>query len=408
MTALDAAGNESPRSPVASLTTPGPQPVSLAITATADTYTSEDQPDRNYGRSTSLRLDISPLVQSYLRFDVAGSWSHVTKATLRVKAIQKSTSGITVRSVPPTWQEYGLTATNAPSAGAAAGSVGGFPAGVVDIDVTGAVTGNGAYSFLLKTAQSTAFTLASREAGASTAPTLIVESDPPPDTTAPTTPTGLTATAPAQDHVNLSWNASSDADSVDSYTVYRNGSAIDTVPGGTTSYTDANVQASTTYTYAVDAVDPSGNRSATSATASATPPDETPPELVDGIDVVLTGPASVGIGWGAASDNVGVVSYRLQRNGTTIVTLPASTTSFADGDVTPGQSYTYALSAADAAGNRSAVITGSIHGPGRRGSGHAAHRPERCDGDGHERDGDLGRVDPVDRRHRHQRVRGLP
>ena len=361
VSSLDAAGNESTPSPSATLLTPPPQPVTLTATATADAYTSDQQPTRNYGRSGSLRMDVDPLNEAYVRFDVAGSWAHVTKATLRVYGNQKSTTGFTVRTVPSTWDEYALTAANAPSTGGAVGSSGGYSGGWVDVDVTSAVAGNGAYSFVLSTGQSTAFTIGSRES--SQPPQLIVESEPPPDTTAPTTPTGLTAVAPAQDHVNLAWNASTDNDSVDSYTVYRNGTAIDSVPGSTRSYTDTNVQASTTYTYAVDAVDPTGNRSAKSATASATPPDETPPELVDGVDAVLTGPTSVGVRWGAATDNVGVTSYTLQRNGTTIATLPASQTSFDDTSLTPGADYTYAVTASDAAGNRSDAITASVTVP---------------------------------------------
>jgi chitodextrinase len=366
VSALDAAGNESAQSPPATLTTPAPQPVSLTVTATADAYTNDQQPTHNYGRSTSLRLDVDPLNQSYVRFTVAGSWSTVTKATLRVYGNQKSATGFTVKAVPSTWDEYGLTAANAPSAGAVVGTAPGYSAGWVDVDVTPAVVGNGTYSFMLSTGQSTAFTLGSRESAQP--PQLIVESEPPPDTTAPTTPTGLTAVAPAQDHVDLAWNASSDNDSVDSYTIYRNGTAIDSVSGTTTTYVDTNVQAATTYTYAVDAVDPTGNQSAKSATASATPPDETPPELVDGIDAVLTGPDSVGVRWGAATDNVGVTGYRLQRNGTTIATLPASTTSFDDTSLTAGQTYTYAVTATDAAGNRSEAITGSVTVPTSGGS----------------------------------------
>jgi fibronectin type 3 domain-containing protein len=359
VTALDAAGNQSAPSPPAALTTPAPQPVVINVAATADTYTSDLQPTSNYGRSTSMRLDVDPLNQAYVRFDVAGSWSTVTKATLRVYGNQKSASGFTVRSVPSTWGEYTLNATNAPTAGAVVGSTPGYSAaGWVDIDVTPAVKGDGTYSFLLSTQQTTAFTLATRET--TQAPRLIVESQPPADTTAPSVPSNLAASAAAEDQIDLTWSASTDNDAVDVYTVYRNGQAIDTVPGPTTTYTDTNVQAATTYTYAVDAVDPSGNRS---ATASATPPDLTPPELVDGIDAVLTSPTSVGVRWGAATDNVGVTGYRLKRNGATIATLPPTATSYDDTAVIAGATYTYSLTATDAAGNRSDAVTASVTVP---------------------------------------------
>ncbi|WP_299444635.1 DNRLRE domain-containing protein [uncultured Phycicoccus sp.] len=357
VTALDAAGNESEPSSTASVTTPAPQPVTLTVTASEDTYTSEQSPTKNYGRSTTLRHDGDPLMQSYVKFAVTGSHSTVTKATLRVWANQKGTA-FTARTVSPSWSELTMTATNAPTPGAVAGSVTSFSAGTwVDIDVTPAVPGNGTYAFQLRTTQTTAFTVDSRESG-STAPTLVVDSVPPPDTTPPTTPTGLTATAPSQNRVELSWNASTDADSVASYTVYRDGVAVDSVPG--TTYVDTNVNAQRTYVYAVDAVDPSDNRSATSATASVRPPDETPPELPDPFDVVLTGPTSVGVRWGASTDNVGVTGYRLQRNGSTVAQLGPGAEAWDDDTVAPGETYIYALTASDAAGNVSEPVTGSV------------------------------------------------
>lgn len=357
VSALDVAGNESAESPTASVTTPPPQPVTLASVASEDTYTSEQAPTRNYGRSTTLRHDGDPLIQSYVKFAVTGSHTTVTKATLRVWANQKGTA-LTARTVSPSWSELTMTATNAPTPGAAAGSAASFDGGTwVDIDVTPAVTGDGTYAFQLRTTQSTAFTVDSREAGA-TAPTLVVESVPPPDTTPPTTPTGLTASAPSQNRIDLTWNASTDADAVASYTVYRDGAAVDSVTG--TTFVDTDVNAQRTYSYQVDAVDPSENRSGKSATASVRPPDETPPELPDPFDVVLTGPTSVGVRWGGSTDNVGVTGYRLLRNGVTVAQLGPSAESWDDDTVEPGETYVYALTASDAAGNTSEPVTGSV------------------------------------------------
>src|SRR6476659_4728088 len=79
------------------------------------------------------------------------------------------------------------------------------------------------------------------------------------DVSPPTTPTNLNASASGSVAVDLSWTASTDDIGVTGYTVYRNGSAISTVGGGTTTYHDANVTSGTTYTYAVDALDAAGN-----------------------------------------------------------------------------------------------------------------------------------------------------
>ena len=96
-----------------------------------------------------------------------------------------------------------------------------------------------------------------------------------PDTTPPAAPTGLAAAA-GDGRVDLTWAANGEGD-LDGYNVYRS-----TTPGGpygqingalvgSPAYTDATVANGTTYHYVVTAVDTSGNESADSAEASATP-----------------------------------------------------------------------------------------------------------------------------------------
>jgi chitodextrinase len=90
----------------------------------------------------------------------------------------------------------------------------------------------------------------------------------PADTTPPSVPTGLTATAVSSSQINLSWQPSTDNVGVTGYNVYRGGSKIGT--STTTSYSDGGLTASTSYTYTVAAYDAAGNTSAQSAGASAT------------------------------------------------------------------------------------------------------------------------------------------
>lgn len=89
-----------------------------------------------------------------------------------------------------------------------------------------------------------------------------------PDTTPPSVPTGLTATAISSSQINLSWTASTDNVGVTGYNVYRGGTKIGTAPG--TSYQDGGLSASISYSYTVSAFDAAGNTSAQSASASAT------------------------------------------------------------------------------------------------------------------------------------------
>jgi chitodextrinase len=105
----------------------------------------------------------------------------------------------------------------------------------------------------------------------------------PPDTTAPSVPTGLTATAVSASQINLSWTASTDPPNTSaqiSYNVYRNGTKVATTAAGTTTYQDTGLAASTTYNYTVSAVDPAKNTSAQTAPVSATT--QAPPPIAPG------------------------------------------------------------------------------------------------------------------------------
>src|SRR4029077_11273760 len=82
------------------------------------------------------------------------------------------------------------------------------------------------------------------------------------DTTPPSVPTGLTATAASSSQINLSWTASTDNVGVAGYKVYRGGTQVGT--SSTTSYSDSGLAASTSYNYTVAAYDAAGNTSAQS------------------------------------------------------------------------------------------------------------------------------------------------
>lgn len=98
-------------------------------------------------------------------------------------------------------------------------------------------------------------------------------SPPPADTTAPTAPQNVTATAqPTQ--ITLGWSASSDNVGVTGYVVRRDG--LDIATPTTTSYVDGDVAAGSTHRYTVFALDAAGNRSNPSAEVTATVPSQPP------------------------------------------------------------------------------------------------------------------------------------
>lgn len=145
--------------------------------AVADAYTSASAPATNYGGSTSLRAAGDPTRIGFVRFnpqDLAGT---VTKATLRVYSGSRSSSGFNVHSVSTAWEERTLTHANRPAVSETVLSRSGPLAKnkYVSLDVTQAVTGNGAVSFALTAADSSDIVVASREAGSSRSPSLTVE-----------------------------------------------------------------------------------------------------------------------------------------------------------------------------------------------------------------------------------------
>ncbi len=104
----------------------------------------------------------------------------------------------------------------------------------------------------------------------------------PPDTTPPTAPSGLTATAASTSQINLAWTASTDNVGVTGYFVERcqgrKCTAFAQVASvTTTTYSNSALAAATSYRYRVRATDAAGNLSGFSKTASATTLGSPPP-----------------------------------------------------------------------------------------------------------------------------------
>ncbi len=179
-----------------------------------------------------------------------------------------------------------------------------------------------------------------------------------PDTTAPSTPTGLTTSAVTQTQATLSWTASTDNVGVTGYRLFRGGSQVGT--SATTSYSYTGLTCGTTYTLGVAAADAAGNASATATKTVTTTacPDTTPPSTPTGLATSAVGQTQATLSWTASTDNVGVTGYRTFR-GATQVGTPA-TTSYTFTGLTCGTTYTLGVAAADAAGNVSSTATTSV------------------------------------------------
>ncbi|HEY9152202.1 MAG TPA: DNRLRE domain-containing protein [Anaerolineales bacterium] len=152
-------------------------PSSLTFVPVADAYVNADNPNSNYGQSRSLRVDSSPVVNSYLRFNVQGlSGKPILRARLLIYANSAATRGITVQSVVDnTWVESTINYNNAPAMRNILVNSGYVAAGSwVTLDVTPYITGEGTFSFGISTSGSTEINLASRESGADS-PQLVVD-----------------------------------------------------------------------------------------------------------------------------------------------------------------------------------------------------------------------------------------
>ncbi|MDO8573040.1 MAG: fibronectin type III domain-containing protein, partial [bacterium] len=186
-----------------------------------------------------------------------------------------------------------------------------------------------------------------------------------PDTTAPTTPTNLSATAVSSSQINLSWNASTDptvagetTSGVAHYEIFRNSISIATTTA--LSYTNIGLTASTTYSYTVRAIDVVGNASPQSIVVSATtqlvpPPDTTAPTTPTGLSATSTSSSQINLTWSISTDNVGVSGYRVFRDSLQVGTTSATT--YADQELLASTTYSYTVSAFDAAGNISMQST---------------------------------------------------
>ena len=179
------------------------------------------------------------------------------------------------------------------------------------------------------------------------------------DTQVPTVPTGLSAQAISSSQINLSWTASTDNVGVTGYIIYRclgsNCTPTTQIATSTTnSYSNTGLSASTTYTYRVSAYDAAGNVSSPSNSTSATTSsggggDTQTPTVSTGLSAQAISSSQINLSWTASTDNVGVTGYSIYRDGALIDT--SATNSYSNTGLSASTTYTYTVSAYDAAGN---------------------------------------------------------
>ena len=168
----------------------------------------------------------------------------------------------------------------------------------------------------------------------------------------PDAPTDLAATV-AGGQVMLAWTAPSSGTPVVGYDILRDGAKIGDATG--TTYTDDLPVSLATHTYVVESVSAVGVRSGPSNEVVVSIGDTVAPDAPTGVAATAAGPNSATVTWTAATDNVGVAEYRILRANTQVGVVDAATTSWTDTGLLSQTSYSYTVTAADAAGNVSAA-----------------------------------------------------
>ncbi len=171
----------------------------------------------------------------------------------------------------------------------------------------------------------------------------------PRDVTAPTVPASPVATIRGAGGARVSWAASIDeSPGYVGYEVLRNDRVVSPLVYGT-SFVDAS--GSPVDRYFVRAVDPAGNRSATSAVSLAA--DNQKPTVPTDLAARVEADRSVTLTWTASTDNVAVTGYRVLDTGVEVALVPGDQTTVNLPDLTRGVHW-FQLQAIDDAGNESA------------------------------------------------------
>lgn len=179
------------------------------------------------------------------------------------------------------------------------------------------------------------------------------------DTTAPTAPTGVTASNVATTSASISWNAATDNVGVTSYRIFNGATQLASTTG--LNYNLTGLTPNTSYNITVKAVDAAGNVSPASNAASfttlaVTGPDTQAPSAPTSLHVMgTTTSTTVPLMWNASTDNVGVTGYQVFQGNSLIATVSGSTLEYLATGLTPSTAYSFTVKAVDAAGNVSAA-----------------------------------------------------
>jgi Fibronectin type III domain len=188
------------------------------------------------------------------------------------------------------------------------------------------------------------------------------------DKTVPTTPTNLAVTAVTDNTVSLRWNPSTDNSGQFSYRVKiiwwnSPSNVLATVSQTQTAYTVQYLAPFGKYSFAVYAIDGSGNRSSDSNLVTAETSGDTIPPSAPVLQATALGPSQVQLTWTNSVDNIPnyCCTYTLTRNGSPLTqhintaAAPSGHQSVIIRHLPPGTVNTFTVTAIDYTGRNSST-----------------------------------------------------
>ncbi|MDQ3690407.1 MAG: DNRLRE domain-containing protein [Chloroflexota bacterium] len=237
----------------------------VGLAAAADAEVFSGAPTTNLGTAALMAVDAKPASEAYLKFSVPNYERQIVGATLRIFAASHTVKGPDVYATGTGWTETGITWNNRPGrVGGSLDSTGAIdPDTWVDYDVSSAVTGPGTHSFALVGTSSDGVDFESRDSSSTSKPQLVVQLSSldasPPETTIDSGPSGVVVS----DSATFMFSSN---EAGATFECQLDGGAF----GACTSPATYSGLADGMHTFAVRAIDPSGNVDASPASAGWT------------------------------------------------------------------------------------------------------------------------------------------
>ncbi len=170
----------------------------FTFTPTDDAYIYQTNGNTNYGSTTTLQVDNSPVKNILLKFNVSGlSGQTISSAKLRLYDVDPSSKGGDFYSVSDnTWQQGTVTWNNAPAANTTLlASLGSVQVGNwYEVNLTSLITGNGTYSLRVSSTSSDGADYSSKEG--TNPPQLVIQTQSLPTVTASPSQTSMPTLTP--------------------------------------------------------------------------------------------------------------------------------------------------------------------------------------------------------------------